>query len=372
MTRSYVRFDKDNIIGERYGRLVVTGFVSDVYKNGSIYDHNVKCHCDCGKDCVIPYFSMRNGNHSSCGCLHAEKSRELMLSRKQTDFSDEIGKVYGRLKVLEFVGYEKEKCGNKPDGTSRFTERPIMKCECQCNKHTIINVKLKALKCGHTQSCGCIMHEILLARNTTDDLNSVMTSEYGKELYVNVYNSMIKRCYYPKTKNYNNYGGRGIKICKDWYTPGVKGNPGFINFYKWAISYGYKYEPDENGINKWSIDRIDVNGNYSPDNCRWTTRYGQADYKRNIMRFTDIDGEECTPAQFIRKHGLSAGYIIAKLNSKWTLDEAVYAGTHQDLKIRHSDKPDKFGQHLTDSDGFSHLTPTLETQRKLYELEHKK
>lgn len=97
----------------------------------------------------------------------------------------------------------------------------------------------------------------------------------NKRLY-KIWKEMRYRCNNPKNKSYYRYGGRGIKVCDEW-------NQSFVTFYEWAMSHGYIEDIADSGRNRLSIDRIDNNGDYSPDNCRWADDYVQSHNKRDSL-----------------------------------------------------------------------------------------
>ena len=135
----------------------------------------------------------------------------------------------------------------------------------------------------------------------------------------NIWRSMRQRCTNPKCINYKNYGGRGIKVCPEWEQ--------FQTFHKWAIDNGYSDE--------LTIDRIDVNGNYEPSNCRWISYKEQSNNKTNNRRI-EVGGEVHTMSEWAEIKGIKVSVIWYRLESGWTPERAVnepaFCGKNQYLR----------------------------------------
>ncbi len=158
---------------------------------------------------------------------------------------DFVGKVFGRLTVVS---------KGRPDRTGRTQ----WDCLCECGNFSL--VRTGNLRNGCTNSCGCFRKEYISGRSLTH--GQTHTIEYG------VWRSLKNRCNNPRNKDFDNYGGRGIKVCGRWSA----------SFEAFLEDMGVKPSPE------LSIDRINVNGNYEPSNCRWATIYEQANNKRPRKR----------------------------------------------------------------------------------------
>lgn len=153
---------------------------------------------------------------------------------------DLTGQRFGRLVVLGLA--------EKHDFQTR---EKVWECQCDCGNRIL--VRGYSLRHGVTKSCGCLSVETTIKRSVGNEYTKTHGLA-GSRIY-KIYYAMRARCYNPKRWNYDKYGGRGIRVCDEWMSD-------FMNFYEWAMASGY----DETK----SIDRIDPNGNYEPQNCRFT------------------------------------------------------------------------------------------------------
>lgn len=163
----------------------------------------------------------------------------------------------------------------------------VWKCICECGN--ISYVTTGDLLSGKVKSCGCLKRENTIKIFTTH--NKTHTKIY------NTYNNMKQRCYNKKSPKYKYYGGRGITICEEWKND-------FEKFYNWSVNNGYK----EN----LTIDRINVNGDYEPNNCRWVTQKTQSVNKRN-NRFITYDGQTLTIKEWSEKLNIPYTRITTRL-----------------------------------------------------------
>lgn len=137
---------------------------------------------------------------------------------------------------------------------------------------------------GHTRSCGCLQREVNIKRVTTH-------GRYGTRLH-KTWKNMKERCNNPNEKSYHNYGGRGITYCDEWEH--------FQPFYDWAMKNGYSDD--------LTIDRIDVNGNYEPNNCRWVDKKAQSNNTRHNVHIT-INGTTKTMTEWSDETGVKVGTL---------------------------------------------------------------
>lgn len=182
------------------------------------------CQCVCGRRKIVYQGNLLSGASSSCGC-----SKRIDLS----------GRRFGRLMVLRPL--------------PKRADKTEWHCVCDCGNERAVETNM--LTRGHIHSCGCLIHRRYIKQN-------------GGRLH-RIYSGMKSRCNNPNATGYQNYGGRGIKVCAEWQSD-------FWAFHAWAVNNGYA-----DGL---TIDRMDNDKGYSPDNCRWVTPAEQNRNKRNTKR----------------------------------------------------------------------------------------
>lgn len=207
---------------------------------------------------------------------------------------DLTGKRYGRLVVI----------GRDKDYISP-TGRKIVRWKCQCDCGNTVSTTAIHLTNGDTLSCGCYGTE--RRRKSISSRN--LRHEKSRTRIYHLYQNMKYRCYNSGAANYSAYGGRGIRICDEWL-----GENGFENFFNWSISNGYRDD--------LSIDRIDVNGNYSPENCRWADEEVQHNNTQRSVRLT-LEGRTQTAAQWAKELGVDRHTIYDRLRKGKPLEEVL-------------------------------------------------
>lgn len=195
-----------------------------------------------------------------------------------------IGEKYGMLTPLRIAG--KQKGGLL-----------IYECLCECGNKK--NVGSRYLKDGGTVSCGCKRAKSLRMSNTI------------------TYKSWIgakQRCTNPKNHNYPNYGGRGIKMCDRWMN----------SFAAFLDDMG------ERPSKECTLDRIDVNGDYEPSNCRWSTHRAQSNNRRDNV-FLDVNNERLTVSEFSVKYNINRSNVAYELKSGLSVNEIIEKYSNMEL-----------------------------------------
>lgn len=200
---------------------------------------------------------------------------------------DLTGQRFERLTVIERRG--------------RRGSRALWLCVCDCGNE--ITIDSNSLRTGNTRSCGCIRKEHSKRIGSANKMHGM----FGTRLYM-IWADIKRRCTNPNCDTYHYYGGRGITVCEDW-----KNN--FQTFYDWAIAAGYRDD--------LTIDRIDTNGDYCPDNCKWSTWEEQENNRRN-NRLVTYDGKTQTISQWAREYNIPYITLIKRLNSPdWNIEKAL-------------------------------------------------
>lgn len=196
-------------------------------------------------------------------------------------FKDLTGQKFGRLTALYRLHNTK--------GKTKWL------CICECGNLSEVNYG--SLVYGSTKSCGCLHKE-----GTHHTHNKSNTRLHR------IWRNIKSRCYNSNKPDYQYYGARGITVCDEWHND-------FMSFYNWAVNNGYD--------DTLTIDRIDVNGYYEPNNCRWVTMKQQSRNRRNIKQYT-INGEQHCLSEWCKILGLNFSNVRTRIYSyHWPIERAL-------------------------------------------------
>lgn len=246
----------DNLDGKKFNKLTV---IKRTDGRRYFYD----CKCDCGNEVSVNQYNLVSGTTKSCGC---------------SAIKDIAGKRFGKCVAIKSLD-------------KRKNNKVVWLCKCDCgNYFETIGTLLTS---GKIKSCGCMRKK---------------HGMFGTRLY-NVWHSMKERCYAKSNISYKHYGKRGIRVCEEWQD--------FIPFMEWAYANGY----DENAKRgECTLDRINVNGDYCPENCRWVDMSVQSNNKTNNV-YLEYNGKIDTLSNHARSVGINP--VLAetrKINGK-SVDE---------------------------------------------------
>lgn len=200
---------------------------------------------------------------------------------------DLTGQRFGRLTVInrETDGF----CSGKK--VSRWL------CICDCGKSKIVDGA--ALRKGLTKSCGCNSHKF-------EKKHGFLNHNKPKERIYKIWCGMRSRCNNKNNPSYNYYGRRGISVCSEW--------DDYAKFRRWSIENGY--------MDGLSIDRIDANGNYCPENCRWATCKEQQNNKRNNVTLI-YNGSAITVSELAKITGNTYSCVSHRIKRGWSVEEII-------------------------------------------------
>lgn len=281
-----------DLTGKRFGELTVVCRGKDRYGKTGRRFITWDCVCDCGEHITVDANNLRTGNTKSCGhgckrtdiCANDDKKPKC----KNSGLKDITGQRFGKLVAIE-------PCGREKSGVVRW------RCKCDCGNFT--EVSGTSLRAGTTKSCGCGVIEGLKIGWERPTHKQSRTRLYS--IWCGMKSRTSEKA---DARHKKDYYDRGIRICDEW-------EHSYEAFMDWALANGYS-----EGL---TIDRIDNNGNYCPENCRWVTLAEQANNKRNNRNYT-FNGKTQNIQQWARELNVSEDMLRGRLVILgWSVEDAL-------------------------------------------------
>lgn len=212
--------------------------------------------------------------------IKSKNGMPIYQPNKQRDIT---GKKFGNLTAL-FFEYRDER------------HRHFWRFRCDCGKEII--VRKSSVTSGNTKRCIDCSKKIIAEINTVHGMSKTrLYKEWA---------GIIQRCKNPNATSYDRYGAKGITVCQEW--------PSFDLFKEWALNNGYSDE--------LTIERINNNKGYSPDNCKWATYEEQA-HNQKTNRNLEYNGRTMTMAEWAREIGITSSSLYGRLKRGWGIDKAL-------------------------------------------------
>lgn len=284
---------QNDLTGQTFGKLTVVCLGT---KRGTRYFW--KCRCECGRTVDVRNDNLGQDGRVDCG--------EHQVEAPNVDLT---GKTFGRLTVIKL--HDKDRLGNY-----RWW------CRCSCGRE--LPVRGSSLKIGRARSCGCLQRDRAAEQAKKMGAANLRHGATGTPEWI-AWHNIRQRCGNPNAKEYDNYGGRGIKVCDRW-----QGETGFENF---LVDMGSRPS------SRHSIDRFpDQNGDYCPENCRWATAKEQQRNRTNNVLLTYNGKEQCLAA-WAEEFRLTRRQLWTRIKAGWPMHEALTIRPHRrNTRIGHKGK----------------------------------